>query len=191
MHHFVLVVFCIMQHQLEQTNTYTFFSGGFLWCSRCCLDEIKQSPWKPHLWSWLCWHGEGFWKDLLCMLNYSGSESCANELSQDVKASTCLDNSSRCNQQHAKWCQLNTSSWGWAATQSSKLERCGSEQQSFWVLGQNSESMSGFYHVLVTNVSALSFHSSRSAVRYWITHPKSDLSLKLQALFLLRVLPTQ
>jgi hypothetical protein len=29
------------------------------------------------------------------------------------------------------------------------------------------------------------------AVRYWITHPKSDLSLKLQALFLLLVLPTQ
>jgi len=87
----------------------------------------------------------------LCMLNSSGSGNCANELFSDVKALTCLDDSSRRDQQHANGCWLN--SWGWAATQSSKLERCGSEQQSFWVLGQNSESMSSFYHVLVMNSS--------------------------------------
>lgn len=85
------------------------------------------------------------------MLNSPGSGNCANELFTDVKALTCLDDSSRRDQKHAKGCWLN--SWGWAATQSSKLERCGSEQQSLWVLGQNSESMSSFYHVLVMNSS--------------------------------------
>lgn len=44
----------------------------------------------------------------LCMLNSSGSGNCANELFSDVKALTCLDDSSRRDQQHAKGCWLNS-----------------------------------------------------------------------------------